>query len=190
MYGFPEFLGGEKHLTISACCRNDGATIALGGASPPPGASGQQRAVVCRATSAVDPLRAPCPVGSPHHAPPARFWQATLAGASSAPRPNLASTLREPHVPGRRHPMAMSDGLPGSPSCSDKEDPVDQDEEHLRHRVQNWLEAAIAVSGRRTSLFMHGQQESWMQITIWLSDLSRWAHSVPLCTRSHPVHDA
>ena len=121
----------------------------MGGATSAPGVPGQQYGVACRATSAVEPLRAPSPglVGSPHHAPPARFWQATLAGASSAPRPNLASTLQDPPVAGRGLPLAMSDVLPGSASCSDKEDPVDQDEEHLRHHVQNWLDAAVAVSG-------------------------------------------
>lgn len=51
--------------------------------------------------------------------------------------------------------MAMSEGLPGSASCSDKEDIVDQDEEHLRHHVQNWLDAALAVSGQRLICAQH-----------------------------------
>lgn len=105
--------------------------------------------MACRGTASVELPLAPSdgPEESRHHGPPARFWQATLAAASSAPRPNLANTLQEPLMPGRGLPLAMSERLPGSESCSDKEDPVDQDEAHLRHHVQNWLDAAVAVSG-------------------------------------------
>ena len=62
--------------------------------------------------------------------------------------------------------MAMSDGLPGSASCSDKEDPVDHDEEHLRHHVQNWLDAAVAVSGGGTFLLCMSSSEGHGDINV------------------------
>lgn len=144
----------SSHHVILRCCRIEGTAVALTagpstpalqGSAQPHSAHATQRAA-CRATSAVEPLRAVSDEaeGSPHHRPPTPFWQATLMAATSAPRPDLASTLQQTS---RVLPQAMSDVLPGSKSSSDKEEPLDQDEKHLRHHVQTWLDAAVAVSG-------------------------------------------
>ena len=143
-----------SHHVVLRCCRTESTPMALttGPSTLAVQVSEQlhsayaTKRAACRATSAVEPLRAVFDEaeGSPHHRPPTPFWQATLMAATSAPRPDLASTLQQTS---RVLPQAMSDVLPGSRSSSDKEEPLGQDEQHLRHHVQTWLDAAVAVSG-------------------------------------------
>lgn len=114
--------------------------------------------VACRAISAVEPLHAPSDDAevSPRRGPPTPNWRAAMMAPSSAPRPNLAACLGGPPLHPRRPPHSVS-ARPASTSSSDKEDIIAQDEEHMRHHVQKWLDAAAAVSGVQRSLPLHLQ---------------------------------
>lgn len=115
-------------------------------------------AVACRAISAVEPLHAPSDeaMRSPRRGPPTPNWRAAMMAPSSAPRPYLAACFGDPPLHPRGPPHSVS-ARPASASSSDKEEVIPQDEEHMRHHVQNWLDAAAAVSGAQRSLALEVQ---------------------------------
>lgn len=80
--------------------------------------------------------------------------------ASSAPRLDVAASLTDPTNPAKQPQHAMSDVLPGSGSPVEKQELPDQDEEHMRQRVQKWLNAAAAAASGTRAIRPSGNDHS------------------------------
>lgn len=66
---------------------------------------------------------------------------------------------------------------------------MDQDEEHLRHHVQNWLDAAVAVSGQGHPLCMQLSPGPEMQQLLSFFDRLRRAASHANTATYHRMPD-